>query len=178
MSRTQRLRDQLYLLQGSRCFYCDNPIAVDDRSLEHVVPSCSGGLADTDNAVVVCEAANQLLGSATPKQKIIMLKAGGGKIECPKKCGERVAYTSDNDDTLRSVNSPKQVRAVNQQANVGRNQVQKQAAKPILQNADTTDKKPAKTNADGQTPMTAKQKQKARSGHQSMPRPTSGRRRR
>lgn len=178
MSRTQRLRDQLYLLQGSRCFYCDNAIAVDDRSLEHVIPSCSGGLADTENAVVVCEAANQLLGSATPKQKIIMLKAGGGKIECPKKCSEHSGYTNGHDDSLRPVNSQKQVRAVNQQANIVRDQVQKQAAKPILQNADTTDKKPAKTNADGQTPMTAKQKQKARSGHQSMPRPTAGRRRR
>ena len=172
------MRDQLYLLQGSRCFYCDNAIAVDDRSLEHVIPSCSGGLADTGNAVVVCEAANQLLGSATPKQKIIMLKAGGGKIECPKKCGERVSYTSDNDDTLCPVNSQKQMRAVHQRDSIVRNQVQKQAAKPILQNADTTDKKPSKTNADGQTPMTAKQKQKARSGHQSMPRPTAGRRRR
>ena len=172
------MRDQLYLLQGSRCFYCDNAIAVDDRSLEHVIPSCNGGLADAENAVVVCEAANQLLGSATPKQKIIMLKAGGGKIECPKKCVEKPGYNSENDDTLCPTNSQKPARAVNPQTNIVRNLVQKQASKPILKNADIADKKPAKTNEDGQIPMTAKQKHKVRSSHQSMPRPTAGRRRR
>lgn len=179
MSRIQRLREQLYLLQGSRCFYCDNAIAVDERSLEHVVPSCSGGLADTDNAVVVCEAANQLLGSATPKQKIIMLKAGGGKIECPKKCSEKPGHSSGRDDGVGplSVNAPRQVRASNPSANGALNQAQRQTKKPISNHSADTDKNAAEPTA-SQVPMTAKQKHKARSGHQSMPRPVSGRRRR
>lgn len=99
MSKIQRLREQLYLLQGSRCFYCDKPIPGDERTLEHVIPCSDGGAADADNGVVVCEAANQLLGSVTPKQKMIMLKAGAGRIECPKKCIPTVA--SEKNDRFR-----------------------------------------------------------------------------
>lgn len=152
MSKIQRLRDQLYLLQGSRCFYCDRGIPADERSLEHVVPSSEGGLADADNGVVVCEAANQLLGTATPKQKMIMLKAGGGKIECPKKC----MTGHPHGHALADENHPKAV-------------AQRVSQEP--------QKASAPKDAAGQ-PMTAKQKHKARSGHQSMPRPASGGRRR
>lgn len=88
MSKIQRLREQLYLLQGSRCFYCDQAISLEERTLEHIVPCKEGGLADAENGVVVCAAANQLLGCVTPKQKMMMLKAGNGTIECPKKCFE------------------------------------------------------------------------------------------
>ena len=152
MSKIQRLRDQLYLLQGSRCFYCDRGIPPDERPLEHVVPSSEGGLADCDNGVVVCEAANQLLGTATPKQKMIMLKAGGGKIDCPKKCMPGHFHPHPAADESHSKASS---------ANVG----------------NTPSKAPQATNGAGQ-PLSAKQKNKARSGHQSMPRPASGGRRR
>lgn len=177
MSKIQRLRDQLYLLQGSRCFYCDKGIAPDDRSLEHIIPSCDGGLADCDNAVVVCEAANQLLGSATPKQKIIMLKAGGGKIECPKKCGEHTG-AGNYDNVLIPPNAQKQARAHMHQTNLTRAQANKPAAKVAPPSEAEAVGPVAQSEANSQTPMTAKQKHKARSGHQSMPRPASGRRRR
>ena len=178
MSKTQRLRDQLYLLQGSRCFYCDKAIVPDDRSLEHVIPSCEGGLADANNAVVVCEAANQLLGSATPKQKMIMLKAGNGKIECPKKCANGTGYNDAYDDVAIPVNPQKQERAAIQQANEQRNRARKQNQKGPSSNAPQAGEQQAQTDVQGATPMTAKQKHKARSGHQFMPKPAAGRRRR
>lgn len=166
MSKIQRLREQLYLLQGSRCFYCDKAIPPEDRSLEHVIPSSSGGLADAENAVVVCEAANQLLGAASPKQKIIMLKAGGGKIECPKKC----AYSScGGHEQVPQTAPPKTTKPGN---NHGQKPHQKTGS-----GEQSTPSKQTQSKADGQTPMTAKQKHKARSGHQSMPRPSAGRRR-
>lgn len=84
MAKTSRLRDQLYMLQGSRCFYCDRAIAPNDRSLEHIIADSIGGFANDENAVVVCQDANHLLGDASPKRKMMMLKAGGGRIECPK----------------------------------------------------------------------------------------------
>lgn len=166
MSKIQRLREQLYLLQGSRCFYCDKAIPPDDRSLEHVIPSSSGGLADAENAVVVCEAANQLLGAASPKQKIIMLKAGGGKIECPKKCGH--SCTSGHE---HAVPTPQQ--KASRPGNSG-NEKSNQKHGHAEQSGS---QKTAQSKAEGQTPMTAKQKHKARSGHQSMPRASVGRRR-
>jgi hypothetical protein len=170
MSKTQRLRDQLYLLQGSRCFYCDKAIPLDDRSLEHVIPSCAGGLANSENAVVVCEAANQLLGSATPKQKMIMLKAGSGKIECPKKCvgGQTGTYG----DLVSVSPQPPPFRATTPHA--------KQQGTPQPRGNSFTQEYVEQSNKiddTGKTPMTAKQKNKARSGHQSMPRPAAGRRR-
>lgn len=84
MAKVSRLRDQLYMLQGSRCFYCDRAIAPHDRSLEHIIADSIGGYANDENAVVVCQDANHLLGDASPKRKMMMLKAGGGRIECPK----------------------------------------------------------------------------------------------
>jgi hypothetical protein len=84
MANTSRLRDQLYMMQGSRCFYCDRPIAPVDRSLEHIISDSIGGHANDENAVVICREANHLLGDVSPKRKIMMIKAGGGKIECPR----------------------------------------------------------------------------------------------
>ncbi len=85
MSKIQRLREQLYLLQGSKCFYCNSYIPLHDRTLEHVVPVAEGGAAIESNAVVVCAAANALLGDASAKKKMQMLKDSGGRIECPRK---------------------------------------------------------------------------------------------
>jgi len=79
------LREKLYLLQDSKCFYCGNPIPEQERTFEHIVPSSAGGTGDVNNGVVICLAANQLLGNISPKQKIIMMKAGCGRIQCPKK---------------------------------------------------------------------------------------------
>ena len=84
-TKIQRLRDQLYMLQGSKCFYCNRGIPSEERTLDHVIPACHGGQADCENGVVVCQKINQLLGAATPKQKMQMLKEGGGRIECPNK---------------------------------------------------------------------------------------------
>lgn len=84
MANTSRLRDQLYMMQGSRCFYCDRSIAPVDRSLEHIISDSIGGYANEENAVVVCRDVNHLLGDMSPKRKIMMIKAGGGKIECPR----------------------------------------------------------------------------------------------
>ena len=152
MSKVQRLREQLYLLQGSRCFYCDRPIALEERSLEHVIPSSEGGAADNNNGVVVCEAANQLLGCASPKQKMMMLKAGGGKIECPKK------YTGPDG----RVQSAHPVIPIHQAHPVTSNQANR-----------GTDSNPAKPN--GAKQGAAARKQKAKTKHQTNPRPSNGR---
>ena len=156
MSKIQRLRDQLYLLQGSKCFYCDNAISLEDRSLEHVVPSCEGGAADPSNAVVVCEAANQLLGCATPKQKIIMLKAGGGRIECPKKCMQGHTHTAQNDIQASPVQHQKQVAFQKNRANQASNALRT----PQQPDNNSPQKQAEQSNADVLRPMKAKQKNK------------------
>jgi len=78
-----RLREKIYLLQGSKCFYCGNAIVVAERVLNPIVSNA--GKTSDDNVVVVCEALNSLLEGVTTKQKLIMIKAGGGKIQCPQK---------------------------------------------------------------------------------------------
>lgn len=102
MSKIQRLREQIYLLQGSKCFYCSRAIPLEERTFEHVVPGSVGGEASIDNGVVVCSAANQLLGNASPKQKMVMMKSGGGCIECPKKSVQQLAkpaqYVEEQDN--------------------------------------------------------------------------------
>jgi HNH endonuclease len=76
---------KLLILQGGHCFYCRRPLALEDATLEHIVPKVLGGDASEGNAVACCAAMNHLLGSATPKEKLAAILNGGGVLSCPRK---------------------------------------------------------------------------------------------
>lgn len=76
---------KLLMLQGGRCFYCREPLSLEDATLEHVVPKAQGGDASEANTVACCAAMNHLLGNATPKEKLTAVLNADGKIACPHK---------------------------------------------------------------------------------------------
>jgi hypothetical protein len=76
---------KLLILQGGRCFYCREPLALEDATLEHVIPKAQGGDASEANTVACCAAMNHLLGNATPKEKLAAVLNADGKIACPQK---------------------------------------------------------------------------------------------
>ena len=76
---------KLLILQGGRCFYCREPLALEDATLEHVIPKAQGGDASEANTVACCAAINHLLSNATPKEKLAAVLNADGMISCPRK---------------------------------------------------------------------------------------------
>ena len=75
--------DRLMFAQGGLCFFCKNPLAKVDASVEHLVASANGGRNDDDNCVVCCKALNALLGSMSLKEKIHVVLNQKGHFKCP-----------------------------------------------------------------------------------------------
>lgn len=75
--------DRLIFAQGGLCFFCKEPLAKSDSSVEHLVASANGGRNDDDNCVVCCYAMNALLGSMSLKEKIQVVLNQKGQFKCP-----------------------------------------------------------------------------------------------
>ena len=76
--------DALLFQQGGRCFYCGQPLPREDASVDHVIPSSMGGTRTLDNTVVCCKTINAYFGSLSPKQKLAVILAWGGQLQCPR----------------------------------------------------------------------------------------------
>jgi len=76
---------KLLTIQGGKCFYCGEKLALDDATLDHVIPKALGGDNSEGNTVVCCREINQALGSASPKEKLSAVINAGGKLDCPRK---------------------------------------------------------------------------------------------
>src|SRR5574343_11385 len=76
---------KLLMLQGGRCFYCGNKLALDEATIDHVLAKALGGDNSEGNTVACCHSINQAFGNATPKEKLAALINAGGRIECPPK---------------------------------------------------------------------------------------------
>ena len=70
-------------VQGGLCFFCEQPLAQGDASVEHLVASANGGGNGDDNCVVCCKALNALFGSMSLKDKIRAVLRQKGTFKCP-----------------------------------------------------------------------------------------------
>lgn len=75
--------DALWFQQGGRCFYCGQPLRRKDASVDHVIPSSMGGTRVIDNTVVCCKTINAYFGNLSPKQKLAVILAWNGQLQCP-----------------------------------------------------------------------------------------------
>ncbi len=75
--------DRLMFAQGGLCFFCKDPLAKADASVEHLLASANGGRNDDDNCIVCCKAMNALLGSMSLKEKIQVVLNQKGHFKCP-----------------------------------------------------------------------------------------------
>lgn len=85
---------KLLLLQGGRCFYCNDSLALEDATLEHIVPKAQGGDASEGNTVACCASMNHLLGNATPKEKLAAVINARGPLVCPRKSASKNAKST------------------------------------------------------------------------------------
>ncbi|MBC7853778.1 MAG: hypothetical protein IAF94_10110 [Pirellulaceae bacterium] len=81
MPTTQLQR--MMFLQGQLCFFCNRIIPKGEASLEHLVPSSTGGSEHPDNLVACCQSLNAIFGSMSVKEKIRVILKQNGKFVCP-----------------------------------------------------------------------------------------------
>ena len=75
--------DRLLYAQGNRCFFCREPLARSDASIEHLVARSNSGSDSDENCVACCKELNSLLGSRSLKGKIEVVLNQDGKFRCP-----------------------------------------------------------------------------------------------
>lgn len=76
--------ERLLVMQGRRCFFCDEVIPSGEASVEHLVASANGGSNDDENCVVCCKALNAAFGSKPYKEKLRAVLNHKGKFVCPR----------------------------------------------------------------------------------------------
>jgi len=109
--------DRLLFLQGGHCFFCKDPVARSDASLEHLKPRSQGGENDYENCVACCKALNSLFGQMSLKEKIRVILNQDGKFQCPSKLTSPSASTvsSESESTsTNAANSRKSMSIINQ----------------------------------------------------------------
>ena len=76
--------DRLMFVQGGLCFFCKQPLAAADASVEHLLASANGGTNSEENCVACCKALNALFGHKSLKEKLQVVLNQRGQFTCPK----------------------------------------------------------------------------------------------
>jgi len=85
--------ERLLVMQGRRCFFCDEAIPAGEASVEHLVASANGGSNDDENCVVCCKALNAAFGSKPYKDKLRAVLSHRGRFVCPgQQVGQPVSH--------------------------------------------------------------------------------------
>ena len=75
--KRQQIRRELWVLQGGRCYYCREPVALDKATLDHIIPLSRGGSNLRTNLAVACFPCNHRKGSAVWRNEPITLALTG-----------------------------------------------------------------------------------------------------
>lgn len=79
---SKRIQD-LHYLQGGDCFFCEQPLRLEEASVEHLVAKSNKGSDHTDNCVLCCKTLNALMGSISLKEKFKFVMNQKGDFKCP-----------------------------------------------------------------------------------------------
>jgi hypothetical protein len=77
--------DRLLFEQGGDCFFCKQPLAKADASIEHLLAQANGGTNAEENVVACCKAINTLLSNKPLKEKFAILLRQKQGVQCPDK---------------------------------------------------------------------------------------------
>jgi hypothetical protein len=86
--------ERLLVMQGRRCFFCDEVIPAGEASVEHLVASSNGGSNEDDNCVACCKAVNAAFGSKPYKEKLRSVLNHRGMFVCPRQHANLVGATA------------------------------------------------------------------------------------
>ncbi|WP_367180956.1 HNH endonuclease [uncultured Piscinibacter sp.] len=79
--------DRLLFEQGGECFFCKQPLARADASIEHLLAQANGGNSAEENVVACCKAINSLLSNKPLKEKFSIILRQKHGFQCPAKAG-------------------------------------------------------------------------------------------
>ena len=65
-AKKRRMLEAIVARDGAACWICDEPIAADAATLDHVKPRCRGGTSTLDNLRIACAPCNSLKGHTWP----------------------------------------------------------------------------------------------------------------
>lgn len=75
--------EKMLCLQGGQCFFCKEPLAAGEASIEHLLPLTHGGTRVESNEVVCHKSVNHAFGSMDLKNKVEFILKSAGKFRCP-----------------------------------------------------------------------------------------------
>jgi 5-methylcytosine-specific restriction endonuclease McrA len=70
--------------QGGRCFFCGEPLKVEDASIEHLNPISRGGTRTDENEVVCHALSNAAFANMSLKEKFVMVLNSPRPFRCLK----------------------------------------------------------------------------------------------
>jgi hypothetical protein len=85
--------DRLLFEQGGDCFFCKQPLAKADASIEHLLAQANGGTNAEENVVACCKAVNALMGNKPLKDKLAIVLRQKHGFQCPAKAAAAEAAT-------------------------------------------------------------------------------------
>ena len=84
-ARCGSIAANLFARAAHQCQYCGEAFAVDELSIDHVLPKSRGGRTQWDNVVSACVGCSTHKGAAEPRNNPIMaMKLNNPKYECWK----------------------------------------------------------------------------------------------
>ena len=79
-----KLLDRLLFMQGQCCFFCNEPLAREVASVEHLLAKSREGTNEVDNCVACCQSLNALFDDMTLKEKMDVVLRQRGTFRCPR----------------------------------------------------------------------------------------------
>jgi hypothetical protein len=95
--------ERLLFAQGRLCFFCQQPLAQADASVEHLVAMANGGRNSDENTVACCKTLNSLLGRKSLKEKLQVVLNQKGVFKCPNVAGKPLAVVPLPEGALQRV---------------------------------------------------------------------------
>lgn len=78
-----KLLDRLLFEQGGDCFFCRQPLAKSEASVEHLLAQANGGTSAEENVVACCKTINTLLSNKALKEKFAIVLRQKKGFQCP-----------------------------------------------------------------------------------------------
>lgn len=95
--------DRLLFAQGGLCFFCQQELAQNDATIEHLLAKINGGGNGEENIVACCRALNSLMGCMSLKEKLRVILNQKGIFKCPNDGAEPKMIVALPEDAVEHV---------------------------------------------------------------------------
>jgi 5-methylcytosine-specific restriction endonuclease McrA len=76
MTNKRQIKAEMLKRQKGLCYYCREPLSIEQATLDHVLPRALGGTLKRSNLVISCGPCNVRKGHSTPWELITQAEKG------------------------------------------------------------------------------------------------------